>query len=73
MEGLVQVNGTERNLKTFRKRSAYITQKDHLLSNLTVNEYMMAAAHLKLGNDVPNKEKKIIVSLDLSAYFILNH
>jgi ABC-type multidrug transport system ATPase subunit len=62
VEGRVQVNGADRDLKNFRKRSAYITQKDHLLSNLTVDEYMLAAAHLKLGNDVSNKKKKSIVS-----------
>ncbi len=74
MEGRVQVNGAERDLKNFRKRSAYITQKDHLLSNLTVDEYMLAAAHLKLGNGVSNKKKESIVSnlhtvfLDLSDF-----
>ncbi len=51
------MNGAERNFKTFRKKSAYITQKDHLLRNLTVDEYMISAAHLKLGNAVSNKEK----------------
>ncbi|XP_046639058.1 ATP-binding cassette sub-family G member 1-like [Daphnia pulicaria] len=61
VEGRVQVNGAERDLKIFRKRSAYITQKDHLLSNLTVDEYMLAAAHLKLGNGVSNKKKESII------------
>lgn len=37
-------------------------QKDHLLSNLTVDEYMTAAAHLKLGNGVSNQEKQCAVS-----------
>lgn len=57
IEGKVHVNGAERDFKTFRKKSAYITQKDHLLKNLTVDEYMISAAHLKLGNDVSNNDK----------------
>jgi ATP-binding cassette subfamily G (WHITE) protein 1 len=48
-------------IKTFRKQSAYITQKDHLLQDLNVEEYMMGAAHLKLGNNVTNNEKKTMV------------
>lgn len=63
IEGRVDVNGAERNFKTFRKQSAYITQQDHLLPNLTVEEYMISAAHLKLGNHVCYKEKKLTVRL----------
>lgn len=48
----------ERDLKIFRKQSAYIEQYDHLLQNLTVGEYMNAAAQLKLGNRVSQIEKK---------------
>lgn len=57
IEGCVEVNGEKQDVRTFRKQSAYITQKDHLLQDLTLEEYMMAAVHLKLGNKVPNKEK----------------
>ncbi|EFX86599.1 ABC protein, subfamily ABCG [Daphnia pulex] len=56
--GRVEVNGTERDFKKFRKQAAYITQQDYLLSDLTVDEYMTVAAHLKLGNNVSVKEKK---------------
>lgn len=63
MEGRVEINGSERNLKTFRKQSAFITQEDHLLQDLTVEEYVVAAAHLKLGNGVSESEKKSTVSL----------
>jgi ATP-binding cassette subfamily G (WHITE) protein 1 len=63
VEGRVEINGSERNLKTFRKQSAYITQQDHLLQDLTIDEYMTAASHLKLGNAVSDKEKKSTVSL----------
>jgi ABC-type multidrug transport system ATPase subunit len=62
IEGRVDVNGAERKFKTFRKQSAYITQQDHLLQNLTVDEYMTSAAHLKMGNNASEKEKKLTVS-----------
>ena len=61
VKGTVQVNGIRREFKTFRKHSAYITQKDHLLQHLTVQEYMLSTAHLKLGNNVSYKEKKSTV------------
>jgi ATP-binding cassette subfamily G (WHITE) protein 1 len=66
IEGRVDVNGAKRKFKTFRKQSAYVTQEDHLLKNLTVDEYMTAAAHLKLGNKVSNKEKKSTVNVFLT-------
>ncbi len=62
-EGRVDINGAERNFKTFRKQSAYVTQQDHLLRNLTVDEYLTAAAHLKLGNTASEKDKKLTVSI----------
>ena len=61
VKGRVDVNGNERELKSFRKRSAYITQKDHLLTHLSVEEYLTVAAHLKIGNKVANREKKSAV------------
>ncbi|XP_057380702.1 ATP-binding cassette sub-family G member 4-like [Daphnia carinata] len=63
VEGQIQVNGVDRKLKTFRKQSAYITQEDHLLSHLTIDEYIMAAANLKLGNKVSSSERKLKVEL----------
>ncbi|KAI9552421.1 ABC protein [Daphnia sinensis] len=62
-EGQIQVNGVDRKLKKFRKQSAYITQEDHLLSNLTIDEYIMTAANLKLGNKVSSSERKSKVEL----------
>lgn len=62
MTGQVDVNGAKRKFKQFRKQSAYVTQHDHLLLNLTIDEYMTAAAHLKLGNTVTDKEKRSTVS-----------
>lgn len=61
VEGQVYVNGVDRELKSFRKHSVYISQQDHLLTNLTVDEYMVSAAHLKLGNRVPINDKLLMV------------
>lgn len=61
VEGQVYVNGVDRELKSFRKHSVYISQQDHLLTNLTVDEYMVSAAHLKLGNRVPINDKLSMV------------
>jgi hypothetical protein len=61
VEGQVYVNGVDRELKSFRKHSVYISQQDHLLTNLTVDEYMISAAHLKLGNRVPINDKLSMV------------
>ncbi|XP_045029362.1 ATP-binding cassette sub-family G member 1 isoform X1 [Daphnia magna] len=72
IEGRVNVNGAERKFKTFRKQSAYITQQDHLMSNLSVDEYMMSAAHLKLGNDVSEKEKKLTIELIMNTLGLTN-
>ncbi|XP_046632756.1 ATP-binding cassette sub-family G member 1-like [Daphnia pulicaria] len=61
VEGQVYVNGVDRELKSFRKHSVYISQQDHLLTNLTVDEYMVSAAHLKLGNRVPINDKLLMI------------
>lgn len=70
MKGQVDVNGAKRKFKNFRKQSAYVTQQDNLLLNLTIDEHMTAAAHLKLGNDVSDKEKKLAVN-DFSLIYFL--
>lgn len=63
------VNGYERDLKTFRKRSAYITQKDNLLQDLTVGEYIDMAAYLKLGHSTPSRALKLTVLLKINSIY----
>ncbi|XP_046639073.1 ATP-binding cassette sub-family G member 1-like isoform X3 [Daphnia pulicaria] len=72
IDGHVEVNGETRELKTFRKQSVYITQQDHLLQDLTVYEYMMSAAHLKLGNKFSDKEKKSETKLVMKTLGLIN-
>lgn len=61
MKGKVDVNGVERKMKYFRQHSAYVTYEDNLSSHLTVEEYFMIAAHLKMGNQVEINKKKSTV------------
>ena len=62
VSGTVSVDDLERDLEDFRRMSCYITQDDRLQPLLTVRENMTLASELKLGTDVPFKEKKAIVS-----------
>ncbi|KAG8231351.1 hypothetical protein J437_LFUL012261, partial [Ladona fulva] len=61
VDGLVCVNGEERDLAEFRRLSCYIMQEDRLQGLLTVAENMAVAAELKLGNNVPHEDKEAIV------------
>lgn len=70
IQGTVYVNGEMRELKSFRKMSAYITQDDRLQPLLTVQENMQIAADLKLPTEVTPREKRkkiheILVTLGL--------
>ncbi|XP_043482366.1 ATP-binding cassette sub-family G member 4 [Leptopilina heterotoma] len=61
VQGTVYVNGRIRDLNSFRRCSAYITQDDRLQPLLTVTENMRVAADLKLGTDTPTEQKKKII------------
>ncbi|VVC91574.1 unnamed protein product [Leptidea sinapis] len=58
--GMICTNGEARDLASFRKLSRYIMQEDLLQPLITVQEAMLMAADLKLGNKL-NKEKKAVV------------
>ncbi|EDW11003.2 LOW QUALITY PROTEIN: uncharacterized protein Dmoj_GI16191 [Drosophila mojavensis] len=73
IEGSVTMNGSERNLSTFRKLSAYIMQDNQLHGNLTVQEAMTVATNLKLSKKFTKLEKNsmiddILLTLSLSEH-----
>ncbi|KAG5890063.1 hypothetical protein JTB14_003628 [Gonioctena quinquepunctata] len=55
--GSILVNGQQRNLKQFRKMSRYIMQEDLIQPMLTVEEAMLVAANLKLGETMGEPDK----------------
>ena len=62
VKGDVTINGKSRDLRRFRKMSAYIQQSDDSLSpHLTVIEAMEVAANLKIGGDKTPEAKKEVV------------
>lgn len=67
LEGQVLINGKERSLRRFRKLSCYIMQDDQLLPYLTVREAMLVSANLKLGSDLTEPAKKLIVDEIIDA------
>lgn len=73
IEGMVTMNGNERNLSAFRKLSAYIMQDNQLHGNLSVQEAMTVATNLKLSKKFTKAEKNsmiddILLTLSLSEH-----
>lgn len=56
------MNGHSRDMRIFKKLSTYIMQDDLLQPRLSVQEAMKIAANLKLGKELGNAEKELIVS-----------
>lgn len=67
LHGTILINGKERNLRRFRKMSCYIMQDDCLSPHLTVKEAMMVSANLKMGKNLTQNEKKIVIREVLEA------
>ncbi|KAK4886496.1 hypothetical protein RN001_002767 [Aquatica leii] len=65
--GTISVNGRPRNLKQFNKISAYIMQDDLLPQLMTVEELMMVATKLKLGDKITIENKKATINEILSV------
>lgn len=73
IDGLITMNGKERNLSVFRKLSAYIMQDNQLHLNLTVEEAMNVAANLKLSQKVRSDEKWNVIKEILETLGLDEH
>ncbi|KAL4123582.1 hypothetical protein PRIC2_009435 [Phytophthora ramorum] len=56
VSGAIEVNGAERDPKTFRAVTSYVAQEDTLLGSFTVVETMRMAAKLSLPSTVTSQE-----------------
>lgn len=65
VEGQMTINGQERNLKRFRRQTAYIMQDHDLHSFITVIEAMHFSANLKVGSEMSQVDKKLRVSMSM--------
>ncbi|XP_055683532.1 ATP-binding cassette sub-family G member 4 isoform X2 [Lutzomyia longipalpis] len=65
--GRVTVNGRERDLRRFRRQTAYIMQDHNLQPVLTVWEAMHFSANLKIGNEMSANKKRTRIRQILEA------
>jgi ABC-type multidrug transport system ATPase subunit len=61
LRGTLLINGKARTLRNFRKLSAYIMQDDQLSPHLTVLEAMAVSANLKLGKEITDSSKRVVI------------
>ncbi|KAK2585908.1 hypothetical protein KPH14_010492 [Odynerus spinipes] len=73
VDGAIYINGRLRQLNSFRKYSAYITQDDRLEPLLTVIESMRVAADLKLPTKTPRYQKETIIEDILTTLGLYEH
>ncbi|ETL92876.1 hypothetical protein F441_09163, partial [Phytophthora nicotianae CJ01A1] len=67
VSGVIEVNGAERDSKTFRVVTSYVAQEDTLLGSFTVAETMRMAAKLSLPSTVTSHEIEIRVENVMDA------
>ncbi|KAF7379976.1 hypothetical protein HZH68_016924 [Vespula germanica] len=73
VDGVIYVNGRIRQLNSFRRCIAYITQDNRLESLLTVIESMRVAADLKLPINTPKYQKETIIEDILTTLGLYEH
>ncbi|XP_046834845.1 ATP-binding cassette sub-family G member 4 [Vespa crabro] len=73
VEGIIYVNGRIRELNSFRRCTAYITQDNRLESLLTVMESMRIATDLKLPTNMPKYQKETIIEDILTTLGLYEH
>ncbi|XP_015178287.1 PREDICTED: ATP-binding cassette sub-family G member 4 [Polistes dominula] len=73
VDGAIYVNGRVRDLRSFSRCSAYITQNDCLEPLLTVLESMRIAADLKLPTNVPKHQKETVIEEILTTLGLYEH
>ncbi|XP_055549562.1 ATP-binding cassette sub-family G member 4-like [Wyeomyia smithii] len=71
--GEILVNRQQRDLKRFRRQSAYIMQDHNLQPHLTVLEAMHFSANLKIGAELSPASKKIRMNEILCAIGLQDH
>ncbi|KAG5883806.1 hypothetical protein JTB14_036683 [Gonioctena quinquepunctata] len=72
VSGHILMNDADRDLSQFRKLSAYIMQDNQLHGNLTVDEAMVVAAKLKIGDKKVHDREAIITEI-LDTLGLLDH
>ncbi|KAI4477683.1 hypothetical protein M0804_012511 [Polistes exclamans] len=73
VDGVIYVNGRIRELRSFSRYSAYITQNDCLEPLLTVLENMRVAADLKLPINTPKYQKETVIEEILTTLGLYEH